>query len=359
MEYIDKDLIQVAQGKKPADTVVRNGNLVNVYTGEIYPADIAIAEGRIAGIGDVDYCIGEGTEIIDAEGNFLTPGLIDSHIHPEASKITITRMANAVVARGNTSIMCALDQIGVVTGLEGMRWVLDEAKKTPLKIFHSSPSRLPYTTPASTIAHDFTPDEHDIAQDWEEAVGIWEFMATSVVDFDEGVLGAADHALKRRLRLHGHAPVTRGKILSACVAAGMNDDHESYTAEELAEKNSMGVYSLIRRGTHSDNIPESVRAILELGVPAKRIALCTDDLDCLDLVELGLIDYIVRYVIELGVEPITAIQMGSLHAAEAYGVDHLVGSITPGLIADILLVSNLEKFVVEPPARIKQILDQE
>lgn len=345
--YIDAKLIDTALERVPADLVIQGGRLVNVYTHSIYRADIAVTHGRIAAIGAVQKCIGPSTILIDASGLFLVPGLIDSHIHPEVSKITLTRMANAIVPRGTTSIMAPLDQIGVVTGLQGMRFILDEVKNTPLKIFHSSPSRLPYTTPASTIAHRFGPQEHRIAQKWPEAVGIWEYMSSSIEDADQGVLDAANITFENRLTPHGHMPVTCGPVVSACAAAGTRDDHESYTAEEMIEKLQNGIYGLMRRGSHSDNLPALVRAITEYQIPTRHLALCTDDTDCIDITELGLIDSLVRYVIRLGVDPITAIQMGSLNAAEAYRVDHLVGSITPGRMADILLVSDLTQLKVE------------
>jgi adenine deaminase len=347
MNYINQRLMRVALGQQPADMVVRGGRLVNVYTGRIYPADVAIAEGRIAAIGNVDYCQGDGTRIVDAGGRFLTPGLVEAHLHAEVPKITLTRLANAIVARGTTSIMTPLDQVGVVNGIDGIRWVLDEAKQTPLKVFHSGASRLPYTTPASTIAFTFGPHEHAIAQEWEEAVGIWEYMNDSILDFDAPVLEVAEMAIRNRLTLHGHAPVTTGRALAAHVAAGMRDDHESYTPEELAEKVMNGVYGLIRRGTHSDNVPNCVRVVTELGLPTRRLCLCTDDLDCSDITELGLIDYLVHYVIKLGIDPITAIQMATLNTAEAYRVDHLIGGLAPGRIADILLIDDLAGFVVD------------
>jgi adenine deaminase len=347
MKYLDKRLVRVALGREPADLIIRGGKLINVYTRRVSPADVAIANGRIAAIGNVAYCAGEKTELVDASGKLLAPGLIDAHIHPDVSKLTITRMANALVPRGVTSIMCPLDQIGVVAGIEGMRFVLDEAGQTPLKLWHSSPSRLPYTTPASTIGYRFGPAEHTVAQKWPEAVGIWEYMSDSIVDFDEPVYQVAEMAMQNRLSLNGHAPVTMGSTLSGCAAAGMRNDHESYTAEEVAEKMANGVWCLIRRGTHSDNVPECVRAITELGLDTRHMALCTDDSDCTDISELGGVDFIARYVISLGVDPLTAIQMGSLNAAECYKVDMLVGSITPGRIADILLLGDLPSLRVD------------
>jgi len=347
MQYLNKKLIRVALGQEPAEMILTGGQLVNVYTGKIHPGDIAVAEGRIAFIGDVKGMAGEDTVSIDAGGKYITPGLIDAHLHAEVPKVSLTRLANAIVERGTTSVMTPLDQMGVVNGIDGMRWVLDEVKKTSLKVFHSCPSRLPYTTPASTIAFTFGPKEHAVAQKWEEAVGIWEYMNDSILDFDEPVFEAAEMAIRNKLTLHGHAPVTMGKNLAAHVTAGMRDDHESYTPEELEEKLASGVYGLMRRGTHSDNIPACVKVVTEKGLPSNHLCLCTDDLDCSDITGLGLIDYLVRYVIKLGIDPVTAVQMGTLNTAECYRVDHLVGSVTPGRIADMLLVSDLESFTVD------------
>jgi adenine deaminase len=268
-------------------------------------------------------------------------------LHAEVPKVTLTRLANAIVARGTTSLMTPLDQVGVVNGLDGIRWVLDEAKKTPLKIFHSGASRLPYTTPASTVATTYGPKEHAVAQKWEEAVGIWEYMNDSILDFDEPVFEVAEMAIQNKLTLHGHAPVTMGKNLAAHAAAGMRDDHESYSPEELWEKLAAGVYGIIRRGTHSDNVPNCVRVVTEMRLPTRRLCLCTDDLDCSDIHELGLIDHMVRYVIREGIDPLAAIQMATINTAECYRVDHLVGSIAPGRIADILLVGDLPNLTVD------------
>ena len=236
MPYLNRPLIRTALGDEPADMIIKGGKLINVYTSQIQDADVAIKDGRIAAIGDVDYTQGDETQVLDADGMYLSPGLIEPHIHPEVSKITLTSIANAIVPRGTTSIMCSLDQIGVVAGLEGMRWALDEANKTHLKVFFAGPSRLPYTTPASTVAYRYGLEEHRIAQQWEESVGIWEYMSDSVVDFDETVYPVADLTVANRQTLHGHSPAARGRVLSAHVAAGMRTDHESYTLDELTEK---------------------------------------------------------------------------------------------------------------------------
>lgn len=346
MAYLDRRAIRVALGEEPADVIVDNGQLVNVHTHEILPGGVAIVGKRIAAVGDVAYCAGAATQHIDAGGRYLAPGLIDAHLHPEVSKLTLTRLASAILPRGTTSIVCSLDQAGAVAGLAGMRFLLDEARATPLKVFHAAPSRLPYTLPASTIAHPFGPEEYAVAREWPEAVGLSEYLAGWRLDEDPVVGRMADMALERRLGLHGHAPGAGGRALAACAAAGMCDEHASRGADELAAKLMSGLYGFIRRATHVDDLRACIKLVTEQRLPAGRLALCTDDIDCRDLIELGLVDHLVRTVISLGVDPLTAIRMGSLNAAEAYRVDHLVGSITPGRQADILLVDDLAAFSV-------------
>jgi adenine deaminase len=345
---LDQHLIRVALGQQPADLVIENGLLLNVATREILPGGVAIAGKRIAAVGDVGYCLGPSTERIDARGKTLTPGLIDSHIHPEVSKLTINRFAEAAIARGTTSIMCSLDQVGVVTGIDGMRFVLDSAKRTPLKVFHCPPSRLPYTTPASTVGHTFGPAEHRQAMSWPESVGMWEYMIESIERLEEPVLEIAGELLDSRKLPHGHLPFTDGPRLQAAVAAGARSCHENWFAEEVVAKARQGLYVLLRKATYVDNLIPCLKAVTETPqISTRRIALCSDDTDCTDLVELGYMDAFLRHAIELGVDPITAIQMCTINPAEAYRVDHLVGILAPGRIADVVLVKDLTDFRID------------
>jgi adenine deaminase len=348
MAYLDPRLIRVALGQQPADLVIQNGNLLNVLTREILPAGVAIAGTRIAAIGDVGYCVGPSTERIDARGKYLTPGLIDAHVHPEVSKLTINRFAEAAIGRGTTSIMCSLDQVGVVAGVEGMRFVLDAAKRTPLKVFHCGPSRLPYTTPASTVAHSFGPAEHRIAMTWPESVGMWEYMIESIERLEEPVLEIAGELLDSGRLPHGHLPFTNGPRLQAAAAAGARSCHENWLAEEVVSKLRQGLYVFLRKATCIDNFVDCLKAVTEMPqVVTRRIALCSDDVDCTDLVELGYADHFVRHAIELGVDPITAIEMCTINPAEAYRVDDRVGVLAPGRIADVVLVNDLTSFQVD------------
>lgn len=345
--YINKHLIRVGLGQENAELVIRGGRMVNVFTLETYPADIAIADGRIAAVGDVSHCTGPATQIYDATGFYIAPGLIDPHLHPEVSKLELTRLAESLLAHGTTTIMTSLDQVGVINGIEGIRFCLDQLGKTPLKAFYNGPSRLPYTTPASTIAHHFSTTEHAGVASWDETTGMWEYMIESIVGMEEPVLEAANALLDSGRRPQGHLPFTRGPWLAGAMAAGVVSDHESWTADEVAEKLRAGLFVMLRKASSVDNIREGLRAVTEMGLPTRRLSLCADDIDCTDLTELGHMDHYVRYAISLGIDPLQAIQMCSLTAAEAYRVDHLVGSITPGRCADLVLVPDLKDFQVE------------
>lgn len=345
MHYINKHLIRVALGKEPADLVIKGGKLVNVKTAEIYPADIAIADGRIAAVGDVEYTIRENTRIDEAQGAFLIPGLIDPHIHPEVTKLTLTKFSEAALSRGTTAIMTGLDQYGGVKGIDAMRFGLDEVKCTPMKVFHSGPSRLPYTTPASTVAFNFGVDDHHIVMDWEESVGMWEYMIGSIESLEPDVLQVADELIAMRKQPHGHLPFVRsGRRLNAAVAAGVADDHESASLEEVIDKLRLGVHVMLRKASIVDNIVDCIKVITEKGYPTQGVSLCTDDVDCTDLVRLGHMDHLVRHAIELGVDPLVAVQMCTINPAETYHVSHLVGMIAPGRYADILFVPDLTAF---------------
>lgn len=347
MRHISRRLIEVALGASPADCVVRGGTVVDVNLHRLLRADVAVCEGRIAAVGDVDRCIGMATGMVSAEGCFLVPGLIDPHIHPEQSKLSINRFIEAALVHGTTSIMCGFDSYAGVAGLESVRFVLDEIRKTPLKVFYSGPSRLPYTTPASTVGRVFGPHEQQIAMNWDESVGMWEYMVESIESQEASVLEMADKLIARGQRPHGHLPVTLGRRLSAAVAAGARDDHESWDASEVTEKLRNGVRVLLRKGSAIDNIRSCIKAVTEGGLPSDRVSLCTDDIDCTDLARLGYMDDLVRHAIKLGVDPITAVQMCTINPARTYLVDHEVGMIAPGREADIVLVKDLTRFTVD------------
>lgn len=343
-----RQLIRAGRGEIKADLVVRNGTLVNVVSEEIYPADVAIFGDRIVATGRVEPYVGPGTRILDAAGKFLCPGLIDGHLHVECSKMSITSFAKAVVPLGTTSIISGLDQILVVAGLEGARAFLDEAKASPLKVFWGAPCKTPYTLPRSNVGHYFGPKDHEATHAWPECVGIWETVREFIQEMDEDVLSALEIARTSRLPALGCAPMARGIDLNAYLAAGIRLDHESYTAEEMLEKLRNGMFVVIRESSISHFLSENLRIVTEMGIKAtRRISFCTDDVVASDILRRGHLDNMVRMAIAMGIPPLTAIQMATVNSAEAYRIDHLVGSISPGRIADILIVDDLTQFKVE------------
>lgn len=183
-----KEMIRAGRGKIPADKVIKGGQLVNVMSSEIYPADIAIYKDMIAAVGDVEDYVGPETEIIDAKGKYLTPGMIDGHIHSECSKLSITSYAKAVVPRGTTSMISGLDEYISVSGLEGLKEVQEEVKKSPLKVFWGAPYKTPYTIPQSTVAFNFTKEVHAEVQQWPECYGVWETVREFLQEEDEDTL---------------------------------------------------------------------------------------------------------------------------------------------------------------------------
>ncbi|MEU2129865.1 adenine deaminase C-terminal domain-containing protein [Streptomyces sp. NPDC018352] len=342
-----RQLIDAGEGVVKADRIIRGGQLVNVCTGEIYPADVAITGDRIAATGDVAAYEGPDTEIVDATGKYLTPGLIDGHLHLECSKLSVTMFADAAVRYGTTSVISGLDQFLVVAGLDGVREALREADASPMKIFWGAPFKTPYTLPETTVGFSFGPDEHAETQEWAECFGVWETVAEFVLNRDEKVLRALELAHRNRLPIFGCAPMAAPTTINALSAAGVRLDHESYTAEEALLKLRAGMSLLIRESSVAHFMNENVRTVTEFGAQSRRVGFCTDDMHVADILREGHLDKLVRMAIKAGVKPVEAIQMATLNCAEMYRIDHLVGSITPGRYADVLVVDSPESFQVE------------
>lgn len=343
-----KERIRAGRALLSAQKAIVNGMLVNVMTSEIYPADVAIYGDMIVAVGDIKAYIGPETELIDATGRYLVPGLIDGHIHSECSKLSITSFAKAVVPCGTTSIISGLDEYISVSGLEGLQEVFEEVKQSPLKVFWGAPYKTPYTIPTSTIACNFNTEIHQKVQKWQECYGVWETVREAIQEEDENALGAIVEASKNRLPVFGCAPMARGNDLNGYLCAGVRLDHESYDHEEVVEKMRKGMHMLIRESSVTHFLAENIRAVTEVNSAlARRVSFCTDDVTPSDILEKGHLDNVVRLTIAAGVDPITAIQMATINSAEAYRIDDKIGSISPGRIADILLIDSPESFQVE------------
>lgn len=342
-----REFIRAGRAEFKATLIVSGGTLVNVASGEIYPADVAIYKDRIVAVGDVSEYRGPDTEILDATGYHLCPGLIDGHLHVECSKMSVTSFAKAVVPLGTTSIVSGLDQILVVAGLEGAREFLDEAKQTPLKIFWGAPCKTPYTLPRSNVGYYFGPQDHLATHSWPECVGIWETVREFVDTMDDHVLQAIEIAEKSRLPILGCSPMCRGSRLNSYLQVGVRSDHEAYTADEMLEKLRNGMHVVVRESSISHFLTENLRIVTEMGIKAtSRISFCTDDVVATDILERGHLDNMIRMAVKMGIEPLAAIQMATINGAEALRMGQKVGSISPGLAADVLLVKDLADFRV-------------
>ena len=338
-------LIAAGGAKLPATTVIRGGRLVNVVSAEIYQADVAIYENTVVATGDVAAYIGAETTIIDAQGRHLVPGLFDGHQHIECSKLSVTSAAKMLVPLGTTNVVSGFDQILVVNGLEGAKAFLHESQQTPLRVFWGAPCKTPYTVPTSTVGHYFGPDEHREAQQWPECVGVWETVREFVTTGDEDVLAALEIARLNRMPVFGCAPMTGGTELSSYLCGGVRLDHESYDSDECLEKLRNGMYIVIRESSFAHFLDENIRLVLEHAPAAsRRVSFCTDDVVASDVLTRGHVDNMVRMAVAAGVDPLVAIQMATINGAEAYRLDHLIGSISPGRYADVLFVDDLHDF---------------
>lgn len=326
-------IIKLARGEETADLLLQNGRIINVYTGEIYPADIAVSGNRIVGIGS-GY---RGYEAIDLQGRYVSPGFIDAHVHIESSMVPPAEFARAVVPRGTTTAVIDPHEIANVLGLDGIRYMFDSAKFNPLSIYVMMPSCVPATEMETSGAYlrwyDITPQLHD---HW--VLGLGEMMNfPGVIHGDEEVLN--------KLRgfgnaiCDGHAPGLTGRDLVAYIAAGIASDHECTTVAEMQEKLRLGMVVFIREATNAHNLHELLPGLTEAN--NRRVCFCTDDRQPSDLLGQGHIDFLIRQAIAAGVDPVTAIRMASLNTAEYF---HLYdrGAIAPGKRADLAIFSDLE-----------------
>jgi adenine deaminase len=329
----DPHLLAVARGDRPADIVLTGGQVVNVFTGEIEAADVALAGDRVAGVGP-GY---QAEVVVDLEGSFVVPGLIDAHVHIESSLVTPPQFARAVVPRGTTTVVCDPHEIANVHGLEGVRYMLAASEGLPLSVFVMASSCVP-ATDMSTSGAEL--DVHDLLwlKGHPRVLGLAEVMNfPGVILGDREVLAKLDAF--QGSPVDGHAPGVRGSGLNAYVAGGPGSDHESTSAEEAIEKLRRGLFVFFREASNARNLG----ALLPALTPAnhRRVALCTDDRHPPDLLDEGGIDSMLRRIIESGVPPVDAIRMATLNAAEYFGLSDR-GAVAPGRIADLLIVDELE-----------------
>lgn len=342
MKRVDrlKNLIRVARGLSAPDLVLKGGRVLNVFTGEILRADVAVYDGFIAGVGRYD-----GPSAIDARGGYITPGFMDGHMHLESSLLSPAHLARAVLPRGTTAIMADPHEIANVLGIEGIRFMLEASKGLPVDIYFLLPSCVPATgletSGASLSAADLKPFRRE-----KRVLGLAEMMNYP------GVLGGADPVLEKLAAFcsgtcDGHAPLLSGRDLNAYIAAGVRSDHECTGRAEAREKLRLGMHIMIREGTLAKNL----RELLPLVTPrnGSRFSLVTDDLHPHDLMLKGHLDHLIDLAAAEGMAPGQAIRMVTWNTARYFGLRD-VGAVAPGYRADLLILRSLS------PVRVRCVI---
>jgi len=348
---LSRHLVDVAMGRKPANMVIRNGRWVNVQSGEIIPnTDIAIAKERIAFVGaDASHTIGDSTQIIEAEDQYLVPGLLDGHMHVESGMVTVTEFMRAVIPHGTTGMFVDPHEIANVFGLKGVKLMVDEAARQPIHVRVQMPSCVPSAPGLETPGATLGPDEVAEAMTWEGIIGLGEMMNFPGVFNSDGKM----HSEIAETRLAGkvvgghYASSDLGLPFHGYAAGGPEDDHEGTRMEDAVSRVRQGMKVMLRYGSAWHDVAEGVRAITEKGLDPRHFILCTDDSHSETLVNDGHVNRAVLQAIAHGVPPITAIQMVTINTAEHFGVARDMGMIAPGRYADILLVSNLTNLTTE------------
>lgn len=331
--------ISIAMDKEKAELVIRNANIVNVFTKEIVKADVAISRGQIVGIGDY-----VGIEEIDAKGKYVCPGLIDSHVHIESTMVTPSEFAKAVLPHGTTTIIADPHEIANVCGINGINFMLNESKELPLNTYFMMPSCVP-STPFENNGADLTVELMEPFVVNDRILGLGEVMDyPSVINGREEMLKKID--LFDNKIIDGHSPHLNGRELNAYRTAGIITNHECSTPEDVIEHLRLGMYVQIREGSAAKNLESIVKGLLQNNIELNRCIFCTDDKHLEDIRKDGHISYNVKKAIACGVDPIEAICMATINTAQCYRLKRL-GAVAPGYSADLIILNSIEEFSID------------
>ena len=344
-------LVDVATGRRPADMVVRGARWVNVQSGEVLGRhDAAIAEGRFAAIAeDLSYCIGPDTQVIEAEGRYMLPGLCDAHMHVESGMVTVTEFARAVIPHGTTSMFIDPHEIANVLGLPGVRLMHDEALTLPVNIYVQMPSCVPSAPGLEHAGAELGPADVAEAMTWPGIIGLGEMMNfPGVAASDDKMLGEIASTMQAAKTVGGHyASPDLGRSFLGYVAGGPADDHEGTRLIDAVTRVRLGMRAMMRLGSAWYDVATQVKAVTEMGLDPRNFILCTDDSHSGTLVGEGHMNRVVRHAIAQGLKPVTAIQMATINTASHFGLERELGSIAPGRRADLILTSDLVSLPIE------------
>lgn len=335
------ELIEAARGDRSLDLAITNVNLVNVFTCEIYPADIGIYGDRIALVSAAGAYNLRAHHIIDGAGKWAAPGFVDTHLHIESTMVTPANYAAAVLPLGTTTSIIDPHEIGNVLGMDGVRYMVEGSEGLALRIYITVPSCVPAVPGKETAGADFGPEEVAEMLTWPRVIAVAEVMDyMGVVNGVPRMVDIVEAGLAANSTIQGHSPLLSDRELNAYIAAGVENDHEIREGDEGLEKLRLGMLPLLKVSSYGNHVPNILPTLTT--APFLEIALCTDDIEPADLLVNGHMDRVVREVISHGIEPAVAIRWATYTGARHYKLrDH--GAIAPGYYADIVLLSSLEQ----------------
>lgn len=332
-------IIAAAAGREPADLVLKNATFVNVFSNELSTMDIAVAEGLIVGMGSY-----QGRSEVDCTGKIVLPGFLDAHIHLESSLVSPTEFVKAVLPHGTTTVVTDPHEIANVMGTDGIEYMLQATENLPVDVRFMLPSCVP-ATPLDESGAILDYRAIDSFYDHPRVQGLAEMMNfVGAINGDEQTVEKIVAAQAHHKKIDGHAPDLQGNDLNAYIAAGVYSDHECHDVKDAIAKLERGQFIMIREGTAARNL-EALMPLLT-GKYADRCMFCTDDKHPNDLLEKGHIDYIVKKAISLGADPITAVKV-ACHNAARYFLLNNRGGISPGYLADFVIIDNFQDFNIE------------
>ncbi|MEL6420195.1 MAG: adenine deaminase [Pseudomonadota bacterium] len=345
------DLIETASGRAPADLVITGGIWVNVHTREALPGfDIAVRHGRIACVvPDSSAQIGPETQVIEAKGRYMIPGLCDGHMHIESGMLTPAEFARAVMPHGTTTMFTDPHEIANVLGIDGVRMMHDEAMMQPVNIFTQMPSCAPSAPGMETTGFEITADDVAEAMQWSGIIGLGEMMNyPGVAAADPKMLAEIAATQRAGKTVGGHyASPDLGADFAAYVAGGPADDHEGTSEADAIARTRQGMRAMLRLGSAWYDVEAQITAITEKGLDPRNFILCTDDCHSGTLVNDGHMNRVVRHAIVCGCDPLIALQMATVNTATHFGLERELGSLTPGRRADVILTSDLRELPIE------------
>jgi adenine deaminase len=340
-------LTEVSMGRRPADRVITGGRLVNVHTREVLDADVAIAAGRVACFGDVAHCVGQDTEVTDAAGAFLVPGLVDTHVHVESTLVTVRPFADAALRTGTTTVLIENHDMANVFGAEGIRWMLEESRDLLLKVLLAVPACVPPLPGLEDSGAWIDPADVERLLDEPGVGALGEMMnLRGVTEGDDRMHAMVSAALSRGMIATGHWSLSgwNDHRLHAYAACGVDSCHESISAADALAKLRAGMWVQFREGSAFHDMAALAPLLAAGEIDPRHVMFITDDVAPDFLLEQGHLDNAVRVAVAHGVDPVLAIQAATVAPAEYLGLRHDIGSIAPGRFADILFVNDLRDF---------------